>query len=382
MIYLWTTRVLGWVDHDKVGTKWDDIILGPITDGATHASNPKRFSSATGGFTTAMEGQYLLVHPTAAPASAGGFTDPQYNGFYKINRAYDGGNDIDVEIVNGVHHDGLPLSETGLRFIVVDLTSSSKLPATTDWFVIRGTGIGGDFDVRFRESTSPAYSPHLIQASPFADWDNVGHAWSPSTRITGEVQVEHSSNDDRAWVWAVGDLTHFVIFAKYRTSSDIAVIDTDMMYVGDITAFHPADDLRPVVCACGRSSWNVSDKPNFHELNFWNNEGHFRMLSGDDATPSTGYLVHPSQHANTDASMLSPVLVDRSRWSGRFVRAPLILANYSSGTEEIRGSLKSIELGHLYGPPTCTPFGASLDRLRLAQCSISWNGSRVGRYVY
>lgn len=375
LLFLWLTKVIGWSNLETSGSKWDSAQLGPLTDGATHASNIRRFSSATGGFISAMEGAFLLIKPTAAPATAGGFADPTKNGFYRINRVYDT-NTIDVDVLQGVHTDGLPLSESGLNFEVHDFQPSSELPSDGDYFVVRGVGTGGNFDAKFTEDYGVNYAPTRIILSPFGDWvAGAPGSFSPGTRITDESRLDHQPFADRAWIWAVGDLTQMIVWVRYFNTAYSAQ-DSQFIYLGDITPFHPVQDTNPVVVVNATLGGSLDEISAIRASST-------KMLGADDTTSITPKLIYSSEHANSAAGWHSGSREDRSYHSGRYARTPLIVYSNTVGNIEIRGQYKNLDHGHFNGPRGPVPFGTSRDRIRFfTQCSAPWNGSKINRYVY
>lgn len=371
----WLTKVIGYQDIEAYGSAYNTTLLATLADGATHATNPSRFSSATGGFASSMEGHLLIVHPTdATVATTGGFTDPDRNGLYKIKRVYDS-NNLDVEIFNGVHTDGLPLGESGLAFTIIPASGAAadRIPVTGDHYVVRGTGIGGDFDVYLRENTGN-YGPTRVQVSPWADWvAGSPGGWNPSTRVTSETYNVHSSSADLCWFWAVGDKTRFIVWARTFNTSWTAASSL-VLYVGDITAFHPTVDTRPVVLAQGLLDGSLQD---FSAISAP------RMVAPDDTTQVTGEALYLSTYPGSGTSVINDERLLRSEYSGRFVRTPILVAASSSGNEEVRGQYKGLELGHHFGPRGPTPLGTNRDRIRFfTQLVAPWNGSKIYRYVY
>jgi len=372
MLWNWMVKVIGYTDLEKSGANWDNPQLGPITDGATDATDVRRFTSSTGGFTAAMEQSFLLVFPTAAPATAGGFTDATRNGFYRIKRVFDT-NTISVETFNGVHSDGLPLSETGLRFEVHNFRPVAELPVDTNYFVIRGTGVGGSWDAKWTEDYAANYGPTRIQVSPFADWvAGAPGSFSPGTRLTSEAQLNHQALSDISWVWAVGDLTQIIVWIRYFDTAFVGQ-EGQFIYLGDVIPFHAAQDTKPVVVSNGALGAPLDELPSFS----------FRMLAADDTTALTAGHAYLSQHAGTATAFHGINLTARSQHSGRFVRSPIVLYTNSAGNEEIRGQLKSLDHGHSFGPRGPIPFGTTFDRIRFfTQMNAPWNGSKINRYVF
>lgn len=372
MLWTWMVKVIGYQDIEKTGAFWDNPQLSVHVDGATSSTDSSRFSSVVGGFTAAMEGSFLLVFPTAAPATSGGFTDATRNGFYRIKRVLDA-NTVAVEIFNGVHSDGLPLGESGVRFEVHDFRKTADLPVAGNDFIVRGTGAGGTFDARWHEDYADNFAPTRIQMSPFADWA-VGSpgAFVPATRLTTVVQNDHQFNADIGWVWAIGDLTQIIVWVRYFNTS-FTPTDGQFIYMGDFTPFHPANDLRPVGASAAAHGASLEELANFS----------LKALGADDLTAIDLLSSYLAEHAGSALGFHDQQREDRSQHSGRFVRSPIIQYTSVAGNEEIRGQLKNVDQGHFYGPRGPVPFGTALDRIRFfTQFTAPWNGSKIFRYVY
>ena len=382
MLWWWAVKVIGWVDHDKSGAFWDNVQLATQTNGATDASDPTLFTGS--GFTTAMAGSYLCVHPTAAPATAGGFGNPERNGFYKI-LSVPSATQVIVEIQNGVHHLGLPLSESSLTYTVLNYRGNqTTIPAPTgDFAVIRGTGVGGDFDIRMRtEFSGSFYGALSLQASPYADWDSGSNDWIPSNRVTTEGLSWHNSQSDYGWVWAFGDLTQIVVWVRYFNTATSAV-DSMFLYMGDITPFHPADDLKPVVCGYGRLGASLDEHTPLYNVNPTGAAQNGILMIANDNLPVYGRPVYQTGSAGITTEFHAFTRTTRSFHSGRFVRRQIPIWAQVAGKEELRGVLKNVDWGHFYGPRGPIPLGLTRDRIRFfTQMVGAWNGSKISRYVY
>lgn len=379
LLWIWLVKVIGWEDIEKSGSYWDNPQLTG-TDGATDASNVRKFTSATGGFDSTIVGSYLVVHPTAAPAATGGFSDQTRNGFYYI-RSVEDGNTLYVDSYRGVHTDGLPLSETGLTFSIYRFRDvATQIPRNGDYYVVRGTGSGGDLDLYVREAAGANYNPWRFTVSPFADWvAGSPGSFSPSNRITAETNLGNSSSLDRARLMAVGDMDHFVLFFRgYDAPGTTANDEPRILYVGNIEAFHPSDDPRPsvlMVQQVHQTTFNVLEEI----------DSNCKMVAADNTTQLSSSVGYISYHDYDVSNALTHQIRMRSKFSGRFVQTPLIVCEEASGHAEIRGTLKNFYLGHDDGNPAkllIYPFGTNLDKLRIGNGVIDWNGSRVLENIF
>ncbi len=382
LLYLWLKKVVGWTEHDIRGGgswgavgNWDNPLVSLKTDGATDSSDVRKFTSATALFITngVTEQDYLFVRPASAPTPTGGFTDPTRNGFYRILRVVSE-SEIWVETWNGVHTDGLPLSESGLNFEIHRFTGTSHFPTNGDQWVMEGTGIGGTFHLRQHHDYAYNYGGGVqFDISPWPDWDNVGHAWlAAPPRHTTFVNNGCEPYCDVGWIWAIADLTHVIIFVRYYNTG-FSAQDIWFMYAGDIEAFHPTQDTRPVVILnqAQNSSWNVLTQTS----NRW--------VDPDGTTErSTVHPIYHTQYAGNSGALGDNQRRNRSYHSQRFVRWPVILAEDVAGGEELRGQLKSLRWMSNYSLRMFTPFGAARDQICLSDyLAMPWNGSKQNRWV-
>ena len=359
-IFLWLKYVVVWVEVSKTGSNWDNPSIAGAADGATHASDPSIFNSATGGFSgidpqSTTQRFYAIIT---------GFTDATRDGFYLIQRVItDNQVLIDVPYC-GVHTDGLPLSETGLTWSVHELKSNALLPGVGDEYYLRGTGIGGSFQMHCLSDNVISWSQDKFRVSP-----DDGSNWTAYTAGENEAQ------QDSGLVFGVADMTHAYFFVRYY--------DEDMLagswypstyYFGDITAFRPAVDTNPVVCFAERtdSNWSI-----------WSS-----LIAGPIKSLTAGNIqidhtcLYPSIHGNDGNALLGGIRKVRSYYSGRFVRRPIIVVSNDNSYPEVRGYLKSVDATHFYGDRVGTPFGTGRDRLKLVGGSIPWNGSKQYYYIF
>lgn len=359
-IFLFLKYVVGWVEVSKVGSNWDNPTLSGASDGATDAADAGIFNSATGGFSalTPQSGDnryYAIIT---------GFTDSTRDGFYLIKKVVTD-NQVLINVPYcGVHTDGLPLSETGLTWSVHDFKPNALLPANNDEFYLRGTGIGGSFQLHCLSDNTPSYSPDHFRVSP----DN-GSNW------TAYTAGENEPHQDSGLIFGVADLTHAYFYVRYYDEDmETGSQNPSTYYFGDITAFRPADDTKPVVCFAERvnSDWNP-----------WSSliGGPIKSLT-DGNVQIDHTLIYPTGHGNSSVSALGNARKTRSYYSGRFIRFPLVVVSNDNSYPEVRGYLKSLDGSHTYGDRVGTPFGTGRDRLRLPGSSMAWNGSKQYYYIF
>lgn len=386
LIYLWLKKVVGWTEIDIKGNGswgssalWDAPIVSVLTDGATDATNARKFTSATAAFVSSgvVAGDLILVRPTAAPATAGGFADAKRNGFYKISSVVSE-TEIRVHTWYGVHTDGLSLGETGLTFEVHRFNTSALMPIDEDQVVLAGTGTGGTFHMRMRNDRNVNYGGGwLWEVSPWADWLVGSHAWSAApARHTNSTTMNAgvASTDDLVYLWGFADLTQFFIVSiGYDVNGNRN--NRGVVYCGDIDAFHPGVDTRPVVVMHGKD----------YLTDMWQGFSKFngvQQIASDDLTLKEARLSYLGVNQNNNSPLLEDsVQRSRSWYSGRWIRMPVLVTEEDAGFEEIRGQLKSIWRTHEYGPQSFTPVGASLEWLRIGNLLMPWNGSKQFRYI-
>jgi hypothetical protein len=331
------------------------------SDGATHATDPEIFNSATGGFSNinmaSTNRNYLVIS---------GFSDPTRDGFYLVNSVVSNTQvRIDKDLC-GNHTDGFLLNKTNLTWRVYNLTTTDSF--ASKWIVLQGTGIGGPFHVKFNAGGSPTF-----QTSPYDDWDAVAHAWKTPARYTAvSANALGGQNNTRVLLFGAADASHVIFWSKTYRYGGGAVEYPGLAYIGDITAFRPTVDTRPVV-------------QGFFNLDvFWRfpyaTSDTVQMLAVDN-TQTTGRIGFPSHDVVTQ--VLNYERVPFSYYSGKLFRVPYLVVNPSITYNEIRGYLKDLETTHTYAiAPWFTPFGENLNRFRLNNASIPWNGSRQYRYLY
>lgn len=373
LIWNWLVKVCGWEDIEKSGGRWDNSQLTG-TDGATDASDPTLFTSATGGFDSTMAGSQLLVCPTSPPAPSGGFLDPTRNGFYFIRAVLDS-NTLQLDQWRGVHTDGLPLNESGLNFEIVRFRNhSTYAPVQDDYAVIRGTGSNtNQFDLKIEEKSNN-YRRYFFQLSPFADWTT--GEFDPSTRLTSESNIEGGFNADYAKVFGVADQSHAFIFIRKYNSGGGTEGNPIVIYMGEIDAFNPIYDTRPFVLG-------LHESDNGNMLNSLDTT--LFALGADDTTAINSSVGFVSYTPYNFVNALTGFGRARSDFSGRFVQTPLFIFEHNVGFPEIRGTMKNWYLGHNDGGSDTViiyPFGTGLNKLRINNTVIDWNGSRVLDNIY
>lgn len=385
LLYLWLKKVVGWAQVDVRGNgvwgtvgDWDNPVVATRTDGVTDATNPRRFTAA--GMTAVSDGvepgDYLLVFPTAAPATAGGFGDATRNGFYQVATVVSE-TEVWVNAWHGVHTDGLPLGESGLTFEVHRFRTSALMPIDDDAWVLEGTGVGGTFHLKCVNDRSINYGGgHQFEVSPWPDWLPGTHLWSAAPpRHTTAPSVGWSHLADRSIVFAYADLTQvFVVFRSYGSNG--VANDFGGLYAGDVDPFHPASDPRPVVLGVWKDA-SIGDV-----FTRWQSTYGVQQIAADDSTYKQARLSNLVVKRGDASELLNDPFRNRSWFSGRWIRLPVLMTEEEVGFVELRGQLKGIWRTHEYGPADFTPVGANLEWLRIANLLMPWNGSKQLRTVY
>lgn len=374
LLWRWLRTVIGWGDHDKTASVWDSPELTG-TDGATDSSNAWIFTSATGGFATSMIGYLLCVHPTdATAASTGGFSDPLRNGFYKIVNVLNG-NTLVLAKTIGVHHLGLPLSETGLHFTIDDFYTTSKAPVDTNFFVLEGEYTD---TTKFHFYNLEAYSGggnygrHFFQLSPYADWDNGTHAWNGSNRVTAQVPLLYDPHNSGSLVetviYAGGDKTHFWMMAQIAI--DNVHQDVVLWNVGEFDAFHAADTKPSLLVAYNNTA----------NLNPWTGVFTPKGVNSDGTVPLSMSGRHMCKTRDSSVQSQDSSIVTRSAYSGRNTILPLIVTSEVAGYEGVRGQFKICHgQRSTYVGQQPRVVGATKQYLQIYDHVFAWNGSNVAQ---
>lgn len=376
MLWFWLTKVVGWGDFDKSGSTYDNTELTG-TDGVTDSTG-KLFSTATGGLqSTWNNGKYfLVVHPTdASSALTGGFTDSDRNGFYLI-RGVRNTNQLVIDNAQGVDLAGMPASETGLNFSIVNFASTSLLPSSGDFFVVEGDiNVSSEkFHVRVREDHTASYGRHHWQLSPYADWDAGADDWDIDNRVSTEISVLHDALnvDHDVTIYGAATKNFFWLWVNYADNSG-SFLDSNFYSCGEFSAFHAADQ-RPVIMSVGQNTSNLDTLSIIRRQYGTNSNG---------TVPLTLGARWMSDHRDTDSYVYESPAATISRYSGRLIHLPIIITSEVPGYESVRGQLPY----KITAPPPYTDIqpkavGTNLDFLRINHLVFPWNGSRVrSRYI-
>ena len=302
-------------------------------------TNPRKFTSATAAFQTNLveEGDVILIRPTAAPLTAGGFADATRNGFYMVSQVMSE-TEVRLHTWFGVHTDGLPLNETGLTFEVHRFRTSALMPIDEDQFVLEGTGLGGTFHLNCRNDRNVNYGGGwLWEVSPWPDWiAGATHAWnnSPSRHTVATTAAIGGSSVDKCWMYGFADLTQFFIWFR-GVEWNGNLVDVRCIYAGDIDPFHPASDPRPVVTNWGKDSL----------VDIWlsmNAQG-VESIGADNLTQKNANHQNLCVNQNNAQELLEDSSYRRRSWhSGRWVRLPVLIGETETGFEELRGQFRPI----------------------------------------
>jgi len=195
------------------------------------------------------------------------------------------------------------------------------------------------------DSTTNSRYPKL-EVSPFASWDNVGHAWTDS-RYTSEITYgdggDNSGRQSRVVCWAEADEYNLRVVHRGWTMPGYGYLHWYYTLAGEIDTYYPDRDPKPVVVGAGRFRYEWYDPigPWQHSDNTW--AYGVAGLSYDETTTLVYYLNAPVVPTNTDA--WNWMANHRRRWSqysGKQYRAKLVLESRTSGHMEYRGTLRDV----------------------------------------
>jgi hypothetical protein len=241
--------------------------------------------------------------------------------------------------------------------------------------VARGTGTGGDFDLRCYNDSVGNYGYGQFTISPWDDWDAGANAWKTPARHTVQTGANNDPHTDICWCYGFADLTQaFFYYKGYEWSFSSKW--PQWWYFGDIEPFSAADDPRPVLLVYGSPATTTLTNP------YGYMDQNVRMVSHDLSTVDNGKLLYPTLYNGNNSYILSGGIQDRSYYSGKVMQLPLIVAYAGTGQTEVRGRLKNVYLTHSYGPRFMTPIGDSLDVMRVDNLTFPWNGSKQYRILY
>lgn len=333
MLWRFLHTVIGWGDHDKSGAQWDNPIATG-SDGATNATDKWQMTSATGGFTTAMIGYQLTIHPTDATAgTAGGFSDPTRNGIYQIVNVLNG-NTLVLQKGMGVHaDDGLPLNESSLHFTIDDFRKNSLVVADNNWAVLEGEYTDTTkFHLRLYERYSSNYGRCTFQIGPWADWDAAAHAWKVANRVSAQREASttdpNNSGQEEYHVYAGGDKTWF--WFTVAVTSNGGFQDLWFYSAGEFDPYHAAD-VKPcyAMMTCNPS-----------EASPWAGIQNPVGVNIDGSVPLQHYTAHMVQDRETSSQITDSINVVRSTYSGRHPILPILILTNVAGYEAIRGEIR------------------------------------------
>jgi hypothetical protein len=367
------TQVLGWTLHDNNDANWSSVVASGADIATTANPNELDFSGAVYTLTSADEGRYVTMLGNAG-WSAG---EKETIGIYRILKVNVAAQIAYLDILRGVHENGLPASKTSVSY---RLWSSTTVPAANTWAVIRTaylhTPAEPNMDVKITCGTGVTAYP-LLAMGPFGTWNSTSHAWNDTRNTTNLVFGANGSFGAYANVWAFGDETdndHFVVLVRdtYNASQ------TMMAYIGAITpTAGTTTDPNPGVLIHGYGTYSA--------INWgYGSSGQIsaggRMMAyngGSNNVEVAAYIMGPATVPN-GAGSTNHFTGNRmwSQWSKGVYRIEPMLQCRTTGHMEARGVPKSLRLSGFY--QALIPFGTSMEYLHFnGGLSIPWNGSKV-----
>jgi len=380
-LFEWATLVLGWTDLDKSGSKWDNHVATG-SDGQSVSGYVNRFSIGTDAhdFSGSDVGAYLTIP---------GITPVGFAGIYRITRVLTT-KIVEIDYQYSVHCAGIPCNLTGLNWYLWR-NEDAYLPDATDWFVLVGTGTtGSGYSFHLRVEVD-AYGTNTLglpkfQLSPFASWDDTGHAWTDSRYISELAWANYYSSIDNqpsARIWAAGDTDRMVLmvrFERHGETYDNGYYCWHFLYLGEIDTFHASQDAKPCVLWEGSNYCNIDPGEDDARILGYDAQGNLngrgKWLTYDDVTTVDGHLMLAHVPTNDNLHWMSQRRRRYSALTGDRLISDLICECRDSSYQELRGKLRRVwATGREHA--RVEPFGLNNEYLHLiGGMTIPWNGSR------
>jgi hypothetical protein len=372
-MYEWATQVVGMDAYDYNDAGWT-AIEDSGTNGATVAGAPERFdiTGDSHNFVDADKGKMLTI-----TGITGTDAEIARNGIYRIQQIISS-KVVQLDILHGVHEDGLPSGKSGLNWRLWDTTNASHNPpaGTDDWAVFRGTySDSNKFDVKIRAGAvgDPAGNPSFT-LGPYGTWNTTSHDFDGYDTAESPWAGGWWHNALVYRVWASGDKDRIFIYA-YSVTNPLSLY----FYFGEITPNYPSHDPRPSIMMVG--SPDTNDSTRMRIIGYYLTGDVYngmRWLSHDNSTTVTGYWQIPSVLASNNTNRIADVRRRWSQWSRDLYRFEVLCECRTSLHMEHRGILKNVWASSRDYFNGVIAFGTNLEYLYLVGgIVIPWNGSKV-----
>jgi len=367
-----TTQILGWTLHDSNDAGYASTIADASDISTTANSNELDFSTAAYSPTLADIGRYVTMLGNA------GWSDSEKEkiGIYRIINVDEVTEIVYVDILRGVHEDGLP-SYPGAYNIHYRLWDSTAtyVPAINKYAVVRTPYLHGpaepNMDIYIQSNAAAGGHPY-IAIGPFGTWNSATHVWN-DTRNTTPILYATSTALTTPHIWAVGDDDYCVMILKNNTASE----PLSLYYVGAIepTAGTTIDTNPGVIIAgytqIGYCSFGQPNGNTIYEGARW-----MAYNGGTNNVSVSGGPMVP-QYIVGDSNLAFSVNRTFSQWSGNIYRVEIMLRSTAIANMETRGITKGLWMCNRYTPLTSFGTDPNFFLHTNGGVAIKWNGSKA-----
>lgn len=227
--------------------------------------------------------------------------------------------------------------------------------------------------------SDPSYIGYFDH-SPWETWNAVSHAWN-DTRHTGTVTMVLSQPANLASMsrlWALGDLNSVTFWVVIEYTPQRWARAGFLIHFGEIDTFYPDLDPRPVVNGFGYQRY-AYDTGLVGTGYGWESPlgNNVRMMSWDEVTALTAYLMFPHTAYASDQHWLSGSRRRQSEYSKKLYRMPLIVESRTAGHMELRGTLRHLQYIPQSQATSMVAIGAAHDWIHMnSGIVMPWHGGK------
>lgn len=226
--------------------------------------------------------------------------------------------------------------------------------------------------VKAIDATNAGY-PTFI-AAPWCSWDPAANAWLDAKHTTAkgmDTYLNSIWDPTSIRVWGYADTDHFMICTRQEDVSKSWIV----AYGGEVKAFYPDVDPRPVIIVTGSNN-GTNDNSQLLGTGIDSNIG-AAWLAADETTNLAGFLAFAHCSPSSDVNWISTLPRRWSTFSRRMIRQEIALQSRTAGNMEWRGVLKDTWVtARDYS--RVTPFGGSSEYLHvMGGITLPWNGSKI-----
>jgi len=295
-------------------------------------------------------------------------------------QASDVGKDVVIENATTPGNNGTYTITAWLSATQIQYTNASgateAFGGSTTW-KIRYT-----FHLHIQVATGSASDPTPMGGftiSPWPTWNAGTNSWSDSRHTAQYIQSFPQLLDrlQTTQVWAVADMDCVTIYAR-TVETYYGWSQSHILYqFGELDTFYPAQDPRPVMMMVSRSQADYKDAIGTSATWSASPSGNIRMMSWDDVTSLTAYLMFPHCPYSSDYNWTAGHRRHKSQFSHKLYRLPLIVESRTSGHMELRGTLRHIQRTNTNQPFSLMPIGATHSLIHIVGgLLLPWHGGK------